>query len=156
MSLTEAIEQYKHALKQGQKDYRADVLRGRYPYPQVLDEVLVESMCAGRVELGLVEVPLEQIVGTKSAGRKSAFSSSFMPLLPLETEFSNKWIRLCQAHLGDEGIREPIKCYEYMGRFYVEEGNKRVSVLKSYGAGTIPGQVTRLLPAESQDLAVQL
>ena len=156
MSLTEAIEQYKRALKQGQKDYRADVLRGRYPYPQVLDEVLVESMCAGRVELGLVEVPLEQIVGTKSAGRKSAFSSSFMPLLPLETEFSNKWIRLCQAHLGDEGIREPIKCYEYMGRFYVEEGNKRVSVLKSYGAGTIPGQVTRLLPAESQDLAVQL
>ena len=155
MSLTEAMEQYKRALKQGQKDYRADVLRGRYPYPQVLDEILVESMCAGRVDLGLIEIPMEQIVGTKSAGRKSAFASSFMPLLAADSEFAGKWIRLCEAHLSDEGIRDPIKCYEYLGRFYVEEGNKRVSVLKSYGAPTIPGTVVRMLPAESQDLAVQ-
>ena len=49
----------------------------------------------------------------------------------------------------------PIKCYEYLGRFYVEEGNKRVSVLKSYGAATIPGQVTRMVPVETQDLAIQ-
>ena len=155
MSLTEAMDQYKRALKQGQKDYRADVLRGRYPYPQVLDEILVESMCAGRVDLGLIEIPINQIVGTKSAGRKSAFASSFMPLLPIDTEFGAKWVKLCEAHLGDEGIRDPIKCYEYLGRFYVEEGNKRVSVLKSYGATTIPGTVIRMLPAESQDLAVQ-
>lgn len=155
MSLTEAMDQYKRALKQGQKDYRADVLRGRYPYPQVLDEILVESMCAGRVDLGLIEIPVEQIVGTKSAGRKSAFASSFMPLLAADSEFAGKWIHLCEAHLGDEGIRDPIKCYEYLGRFYVEEGNKRVSVLKSYGAPTIPGTVIRMLPAESQDLAVQ-
>ena len=44
MSLTEAMDQYKRCLKQGQKDYRADVLRGRYPYPQVLDEILDESI----------------------------------------------------------------------------------------------------------------
>ena len=155
MSVTEATDQYKRALKQGQKDYRADVLRGRYPYPQVLDEILVETMCAGRVDLGLIEIPTDQIVGTKSAGRKSAFASSFMPLLSLDTEFAVKWVRLCEAHLGSEGIRDPIKCYEYMGRFYVEEGNKRVSVLKSYGAPTIPGFVTRMIPVETQDLAVQ-
>ena len=155
MSLTEAMDQYKRALKQGQKDYRADVLRGRYPYPQVLDEILVESMCAGRVDLGLIEIPINQIVGTKSAGRKSAFASSFMPLLPIDTEFGVKWVKLCQAHLGTDGIRDPIKCYEYLGRFYVEEGNKRVSVLKSYGAATIPGQVTRMVPVETQDLAIQ-
>ena len=52
MSLTEAMDQYKRCLKQGQKDYRADVLRGRYPYPPVLDEILEESRCAGRVDLG--------------------------------------------------------------------------------------------------------
>ena len=155
MSLTEAMDQYKRCLKQGQKDYRADVLRGRYPYPQVLDEILDESMCAGRVDLGLIEIPINQIVGTKSAGRKSAFASSFMPLLPLDTEFGAKWVKLCEAHLGTDGIRDPIKCYEYLGRFYVEEGNKRVSVLKSYGAATIPGQVTRMVPVETQDLAIQ-
>ena len=62
---------------------------------------------------------------------------------------------LCAAHLGDEGIRDPIRCYEYMGRFYVQEGNKRVSVLKSYGAPTIPGYVIRVVPAWSDDPAIR-
>ncbi len=150
MSLTEAMDQYKRCLKQGQKDYRADVLRGRYPYPQVLDEILDESTLDRVLDLGLIEIPINQIVGTKSAGRKSAFASSFMPLLPIDTEFGVKWVKLCQAHLGTDGIRDPIKCYEYLGRFYVEEGNKRVSVLKSYGAATIPGQVTRMVPVETR------
>ena len=35
--------------------------------------------------------------------------------------------------------RQPIRCYEYMGRFYVQEGNKRVSVFKSFGSPTVPG-----------------
>ncbi len=55
-----------------------------------------------------------------------------------------------------EGIRDPIRCYEYMGRFYVQEGNKRVSVLKSYGAPAIDAFVTRVIPAYSQDQAVQV
>ncbi|MBQ8390295.1 MAG: BMP family ABC transporter substrate-binding protein, partial [Oscillibacter sp.] len=69
--------------------------------------------------------------------------------------FAMKWIDLCAAHLGDEGIRDPIRCYEYLGRFYVQEGNKRVSVLKSYEASTIPGYVIRLLPVYSQEPKVQ-
>ena len=152
----EAAEQYVKALKAGQKCYRNAVLHGKYPYPQVLDEILNESMNAGRVELGLVEIPTDQIVGTKTAGRKSTFASNFMPLLPAETEFGAKWIQLCMAHLGDEGIREPIRCFEYLGRFYVQEGNKRVSVLKSYEASTIPGSVIRIIPAYSEDLQVQV
>ena len=62
MSVTEATDQYKRALKQGQKDYRADVLRGRYPYPQVLDEILLDTMCADRVDLELIEIPPDHIV----------------------------------------------------------------------------------------------
>ena len=31
-----------------------------------------------------------------------------------------------------------------------EEGNKRVSVLKSYGATTIPGTVIRMLPRKAR------
>ena len=44
-------------------------------------------------------------------------------------EFTDKWKQLCESHL-EEGIREPVLVYEYMNRFYVLEGNKRVSVLK--------------------------
>ena len=34
-----------------------------------------------------------------------------------------------------------------MGRFYVQEGNKRVSVLKYFDAISIPSYVTRIIPA---------
>ena len=151
----EATEWYGKALKLGQKDHRERVHQGRYPYPQVLDEILDDSMIAGRVDLGVIEIPAEKIVGTKTSGRKNAFSANFMPLLPENTEFALKWIDLCVAHLSDEGIRDPIRCYEYLGRFYVQEGNKRVSVLKSYEASTIPGYVIRLLPVYSEEPKIQ-
>ena len=146
LSKQEVLDQYHKALKLGEKNHKECVVRGRYPYPQVLDEILDDSMVAGRMDLGVIEIPMDQIVGTKTEGRKMAFAANFMPLLPPDSEFATKWMRLCEAHLGDEGIRDPIRCYEYLGRFYVQEGNKRVSVLKSYDAPTIPGYVTRLVP----------
>ena len=156
MPITEAQAQYAAALKAGQKCYREAVLKGEYPYPQVLDEILDERLSAGRAELGLVDVPMERIVGTKSLGRRNAFAANFMPLLPMESEFGAKWLSLCDANLGAEGIRDPIQCYEYLGRFYVLEGNKRVSVLKSFGAPTIAGQVTRIIPVWSEDEEIRL
>ena len=150
----EALMQYNKALKQGRKTYKECILHGRYPYPQILDEILSNTMSMGQVDLGVIEIPIDQITGIKTEGRSSAFAEDFMPLLELDTEFSDKWIDLCIAHLGDEGIRDPIRCYEYMGRFYVQEGNKRVSVLKSYGAPAIPGYVIRLIPMWSEDPAV--
>jgi hypothetical protein len=72
-----------------------------------------------------------------------------MPLLSPASEFADKWKILCAAHVA-EGIREPVKLYEYRNRFYVEEGNKRVSVLKYFGAPTIPAVVTRYVPKRSE------
>ena len=151
----EAREQYAVALKAGKKQYKEDVHNGRYPYLQVLDEILDGSMIAGQMVLGLQEIPSRMIVGTKTAGRTSAFASNFMPLLSDSTEFGTKWRALCAAHLSDEGIRDPVKCYEYMGRFYVQEGNKRVSVFKSYDSPTISAYVTRLIPAYSDDAEIK-
>lgn len=156
MSLAEASAQYAQALKVGQKTYKECVLKGRYPYLQILDEILTDSMVAGRVDMGVIDIPSEQIVGTKSVGRRTAFAADFMPLLGQDTEFAAKWIELCAAHLSDEGIRDPVRCFEYMGRFYVQEGNKRVSVLKSFGSPSIPGYVTRVIPIYSEDEAVQV
>ncbi|WP_235899129.1 hypothetical protein [Suipraeoptans intestinalis] len=50
-----------------------------------------------------------------------------------------------------EGIREPIKAYEYMNRFYVEEGNKRVSVMKHYNVAYTPGTVVRIIPKKTEE-----
>ena len=155
MSRQEAYEQYREALKSGKACYKQAVLHGQYPYLQILDEILEDSMIAGRVNLGIIEIPTEQIVGTKSEGRQNAFASNFYPILDENSEFAAKWINLCEAHLSSEGIRDPIRCYEYLGRFYVQEGNKRVSVLKSFGAATIPGHVTRLVPVWSEAPEIQ-
>ncbi len=143
-----ALAHYKRALRQGRKEYQANLSKGVYPYLQVLEEITSNIETESEVNLGLVDIPLDQIVGTNGRSRSTAFADNFMPLLDEYTEFANKWVALCQIHL-DEGIRDPIKCYEFMNRFYVIEGNKRVSVLKYFGAVSIPGIVTRIVPRPS-------
>lgn len=145
----EAAENYQQALRAGKRKHRQCVQNGTYPFLQVLDEILPDYMTAGEVNLGLIEIPIDKIVGTKTKGRTNAFSADFMPLLPTESEFGLKWRSLCEAHLDAAGIRDPIFCYEFLGRFYVQEGNKRVSVLKYFGASAVMGNVIRILPGES-------
>lgn len=144
-------EEYAHALRLGQKELRELSSAGQDPYPAVLDELLPELAAYSVRQLPVIDIPAERIVGTKSAGRVSAFTAGFLPLLDEGSEFAVKWMSLCEAHLSDTGIREPIDCYEYLGSFYVGEGNKRVSVLKYFGAAKIPGSVTRVLPPVSDE-----
>ena len=152
----EAVEQYNLALKQGQKYRKNAIINGEYPYPLVLDDFLQESIIAGYSDLGVINIPTERVIGTKSAGRVAALAGNFMPLLEQGSEFSAKWISLCDAHLGDTGIREPIQCFEFLGHFYIQEGNKRFSVLKSYMSPMVPAHVTRIIPRWSEDHDVQL
>ena len=72
MSRQEALQQFRQALKAGQKCYRECVHRGRYPYPQVLEERLRGCAVAGRVDLGVLDIPIAQIIGTNTAGRQAA------------------------------------------------------------------------------------
>lgn len=150
----ESAEHYQQALKAGQKDHRYRVQRDTHPYLQVLDEILPIYTTAGEVNLGLIEIPIGKIVGTKTKGRTNAFAANFMPLLPADSEFGLKWRKLCEAHLSDIGIRDPISCFEFLGRFYVQEGNKRVSVLKYFGAASVLGNVIRILPGASASMEV--
>ena len=123
MDIQEASEEYRSALKLAQKEYKELTAAGKNPHPAVLDEILPPDTVDVTQNMGLIEIPAERIVGVKSSGRIAAFTASFRPLLDEESEFSFKWINLCAAHLGAEGIREPITCFEYLGDFYVQEGN---------------------------------
>ena len=156
MSRTEAVDAYRAAHKKALKTYRDDMDHGRYPYPPVLDELLRDQPIAGRIELGILNVPVGDVVGTVSAGRRNAFSTDFLPLLEAESEFGAKWIRLCEAHLGEEGIRDPLRLYEYYGKFYVQEGNKRLSVLRWFGAPTVTASVQRVVPVYADDEKTRL
>ncbi len=137
---------YREALRLGQKAMAASAAKGLPVSLPVLDEILPSDKRLTTVDLGLVQVPTGRIVGVKSTGRTNAFAPNFMPVLEEGTEFSAKWSRLCTAHL-EEGIRDPVELWEYYNRFYVAEGNKRVSVLKFFGAVSVQARVTRVLPA---------
>lgn len=148
MNFFEAAEEYQKALKDGQKEFKLRQSRGENPYPEVLDELLGGFKTDSVIDVGLVDIPAESIIGVKSAGRIAAFSASFKPLLSVDTEFGSKWCNLCMAHMGDVGIQDPIECYEYLGNFYVQEGNKRVSVMRHFGAAEIPALVRRVMPVQ--------
>lgn len=146
------LEEYRKASTQARRYFRSCVAKGTYPYLQVLDDIVDSNDYITTVDLGVVSIPADQIVGTKTAGRKAAFAGNFMPLLDEETEFAQKWENLCASHL-EEGIRDPILAYEYLNRFYVQEGNKRVSVLKYFDAVTVQGRVIRLVPRKTDSKA---
>lgn len=143
-------ENYEKAYKLGKKDYQYHMSRGEKPTLLVLDDILPSKGTCAEMPLGMVQIPIEQIVGTKTNGRSNAFAANFMPILEKDTEFAAKWASLSSSH-EEEGIREPIKAYEYMNRFYIEEGNKRVSVMKFFDAISIPGTVIRLIPARTEE-----
>ncbi len=145
-----AATDYTAAFKQGRKSYQAALTKGEYPYLPVLDDILSYTEVASVDNLGLIDIPLNKIVGTKTEGRTNAFANNFMPLLPEDSEFGMKWSLLYDHQIND-GIRDPIVAYEFMNQFYVQEGNKRVSVMKYLKTYSIPGTVTRLIPRKTED-----
>ena len=152
MTNLEAAQMYQQALKQGQKEHKACVHRGRWPHIQPLGD---DKLSLPQVRLGMMEIPSYLVVGAVETARCSSFSPSFQPLLGANTEFAMKWTSLCQAQV-EEGIHTPIQCFEYLGYFYVREGNKRVSVLRSLGATTVPAEVIRLMPEQSDDVTIRI
>lgn len=152
---SEAVEQYKKAVKLGERYYDQAVKEGENPYLPALDDMVDNIQKLNTRYLGFMDIPIALIAGTKTNGRQDAFAGNFMPLLDRYSEFGMKWINLCKSHF-EEGIREAIQCFEYMGRFYIQEGNKRVSVLKSLGAVKIHATVTRIFPEDDGSEEVKL
>ena len=147
--------EYQEALKMGKKEYKSCVQHGRFPYLPVLDDILSREEIQTEQNMGLMQIPLDFVVGTSTKGRTYSFAANFMPILDMNTEFAFKWAALCEAQVN-EGIRDPIVAYEYMNRYYVVEGNKRVSVLKYYKADSILANVTRKIPKYSEDENVKI
>ncbi|MCR5305881.1 MAG: BMP family ABC transporter substrate-binding protein [Oscillospiraceae bacterium] len=150
-----AYQDYVKAQKSAEKQYRQAIARGVYPYLTALEDLLRSGSEEGRVPLGQIEIPVSMIAGTASAERTKAFASNFMPLLDYDTEFGAKWSALYDS-VQEIGVNEPIKVLEYMQRFYVIEGNKRVSVSRYNGAVSIEAQVTRVLPRANDSVEYRI
>lgn len=148
------IEDYRKAQKRGRREVSHALSRGLYPYLPALDEVLDGSRGAGEIPVGVREIPMALIVGTKTHARSNVFSHGFLPIADASSEFAAKWSDLYDAQ-KQEGIRDPVVVYEYLQRFYVQEGNKRVSVLRSLDTPIITASITRILPRPSDEREIR-
>ncbi len=146
-----SFAEYSKALRMGDKEYKYCVAKGWYPYLPVLDDIVSHVEIEAQVPLGLVQIPIKSIVGTYSAGRTTAFARNFMPILEMNSEFARKWAQLYDD-LEEDGLRDPIIAYEFHNRFYVMEGNKRVSVSKFMDAVSIEAHVTRMIPKRNDSV----
>ena len=139
------IDDYFKAKRMADRSIRRAVLEGRYPYLSDLDSKPGMSDTLSCIDLGIKEIPIQQIRGTKTKGRQGVFSYDFLPCAERDSEFAMKWSAVFR-YQNEEGISDPIEVYEYLHSFYVEEGNKRVSVLKYLDAITIRATVRRVVP----------
>ena len=149
------LEDYAKARKLGLKQVERDVAAGHYPYPPALDDILKNQGYQGEVPVGLTEIDLSLIAGTKTRGRQNMFSSGFLPIAEAGSEFAAKWSDLIDSQ-RTEGLRDPIVVYEYLQRFYVQEGNKRVSVSRYLGMPTILANITRVTPMPSDEKGLRV
>ncbi|MBQ3446011.1 MAG: hypothetical protein IJG37_00025 [Synergistaceae bacterium] len=139
-----SVSDYERARKLGLQSYRHEVTRGRYPYLPALEEMVSGLPAMKEEAVGVCEIPIYLVCGTLTQGRQEAFAKNYMPILPEDSEFAAKWIHLL-GYQQSEGISDPVTACEFMGRFYIQEGNKRVSVLKYLEQPDIPADVTRIL-----------
>ena len=138
-------DEYDRARKRGIKEFNARKLHGESGHLPVIDTKREENGVLAVIAQQMRTISLNRIVGTYQASRANSFARNFMPILSPDTEFATKWIALCEAHL-ESGIRDPIRVYEYLWKYYVAEGNKRVSVLKYFEASSFEAEITRLVP----------
>ena len=146
---------YRKAHRKGKRSVRKMSRQGANPYLLSLDSFLSDDAITERVNLGVMDIPTEKIVGVATPDKQELYSYDFLPLSNPDTDFSTKWCKLYWYYLSNKGVRCPISCYEYMGQFYIVDGIKRVSIAKCHGVPTITASVIRLLPQKTEDVQVQ-
>lgn len=144
------MDHYGKARRDGLRIYTAALQAHEDPYLPVLEKKVPDLASLSRLSLGVISIPLSRVMGSVSEGRSKAFTKNFLPILEGGSEFAAKWDRLYES-VESEGVRQPVTALEYLGYYYVIEGNKRVSVMKAMGARDIEADVTRVIPPRTED-----
>jgi nucleotide-binding universal stress UspA family protein len=101
-------------------------------------EVSASLSLVGGSDLGLMDIPVEAIVG--SVGRYSDFTRDFLPRQDGDRE---RWARVKAAVLGSTGV-PPIEVYKVGDVFFVRDGHHRVSVARQLKMKTIQAYVNEI------------
>ena len=147
----EVWERYSISQNKAKRAVRKAAANGAESTLLLMKSVLDENKIVDKVDLGEVNIPVSQIVGVVSNEDQECYSADFLPLPSVQSGFAEKWTRIYMEHLTDRGLEEPVRCYEYLGKFYVIDGKKRVSVLKADGTIMVKAYVTRIMPEKTED-----
>jgi hypothetical protein len=123
-----------------------NLLLGRERYPLAYEQVRRHLPAYNEVKRGQCMIPLDKIVG--SVGRYRDFTRSF---LPLKSELAERWKRL-DAALNQLATWPPIEVYQVGDRYFVQDGNHRVSVARANGLPEIEATVTEIQTAVQLNL----
>jgi hypothetical protein len=92
-----------------------------------------------QVPRGIRTVPVAKIVG--SVGRARDFDKAF---LPTRASAANRWKRVDRAFYRAEEL-PPVRLFKVGDKYFVEDGNHRVSVAGYQGVEMIDAEVVELL-----------
>ena len=153
----EIHEQYQRAYALGLKKLD-DKKKKRLPLcPASLSALFDEKMVSYRMDLGILEIPTNLIVGVSEETEDTLlYTKEFLPIAAPNTDFADIWRTLYNEIKTEEAFSDEIFCYEYLGKFYVCDGLKRVSVAKVIGLDVIKAKVIRILPmrTDTQEVVV--
>ncbi len=102
------------------------------------------------VDHGIVEVPLDRIVGT--LGREREFNRAF---LPRDESLRARWDDIKDLAEGHKGF-PPVELYRVGDVYFVVDGHHRVSVAKSMNAQTIEAQVREYITPVPLDSEISI
>ena len=116
---TEVWERYADSQNRAKRALRKATAKGTDMKLPVLNDILDRNKLAYTVELGIVEIPVSQIVGIGIDTDRDLYTRNFCPLPSVQSEFAEAWTEIYKQHLTDTGLVDPIRVCEYLGKFYV-------------------------------------
>lgn len=109
------------------------------------DEVVAALGETGQRELGLMDVPVDAIVG--SVDRTGQFDRAFRPITATTRD---RWARINAAQRRGETV-PPVRLRKVGGMYFVVDGHHRVSIARNRGNPTIDAYVTETLTSVDAD-----
>ena len=144
---------YAHGLKSldDKKKHRLPVC------PAALSAILDEKMVSYRMDMGIMEIPTNLIIGVSyDTEDTKLYTQEFYPVCAPNTAYADSWRVLYRQYHEKNSFDDTISCFEYLGKFYVCDGLKRVSVAKIVGSKSIRAEVVRILPVRTESQEVVL
>jgi nucleotide-binding universal stress UspA family protein len=137
-----ALEDFRKARSKAELQRLWALITGKTDKLLPYDEVTQRLHATGFSSKGLMEIPVDAIVG--SVNRYQDFNHNFLPLHDADRQ---RWasVKAMMTSPGSTGL-PPIRVYKLGNAYFVLDGNHRVSIAKEMGIKMVEAYVTEIRP----------